>query len=276
MSESTAAETLAREALADDLAFERDHILQPEIDETRARAVLADVDPRLRVVMSFAFAAAVVALDRLAPLVVATAIAAGAVLAAGLGARRLLRTLAALDGSMALVIATLPFTTPGRPLIALFGHGASAEGLARAVEIALKANAVALMALALLGSSELAEIGHALRRLGVPAKLAELLLMTVRYVEVLGREYRRLRKAMTVRGFRMRCDVHTWRTIGHLFGMLFARSFDRAARISAAMRCRGFDGSFPCVTEFAFARSDAIFLGFAGGAFAALLLARLA
>jgi cobalt/nickel transport system permease protein len=276
MSESTAAETFAREALADDLASERDRILQPEIDETRARPVLTGVDPRLRVIMSFAFAAAVVALDRPAPLVVAVAIAVGAVLAAGLPARRLLRALAALDGSMALVVATLPFTTPGRPLIALFGYGASAEGLARAVEIALKANAVALMALALLGSSELPEIGHALRRLGVPARLAQLLLMTVRYIEVLGREYRRLRTAMTVRGFRMRCNLHTWRSVGHLFGMLFARSLDRAARISAAMRCRGFDGSFPSLSELAFTRRDAVFLAFAASAFAVLLLARLA
>ena len=100
--------------------------------------------------------------------------------------------------------------------------------------------------------------------------------MTVRYIEVLGREYRRLRTAMAVRGFRMRCSLHTWRSLGHLFGMLFARSFDRAARIGAAMRCRGFDGSFPSPTELAFTRRDAIFLGFAASAFAALLLARLA
>ena len=40
---------------------------------TRARAVLAEVDPRLRVIMSFAFAAAVVALDRPLPPVVAAA-----------------------------------------------------------------------------------------------------------------------------------------------------------------------------------------------------------
>ncbi|HXZ15430.1 MAG TPA: energy-coupling factor transporter transmembrane component T, partial [Roseiarcus sp.] len=184
--------------------------------------------------------------------------------------------MAALDGSMALVVATLPFTTSGQPFSSIMGYGASVEGLTRAVEIALKANAVALMALALLGSAELPEIGHALRRLGVPAKLAQLFLMTVRYIEVLGQEYRRLRTAMMVRGFRMRFSVHTWRSVGWLFGMLFARSIDRAERIGEAMRCRGFNGEFPVLTEFAYTRRDAVFLSAAAGSLALLVAVRFA
>ena len=257
-------------------APERDRILQPEADETRMRSVLAGVDPRARVIGSFVFAAAVVALDRPLPLIVAVAVAVVAVLAAGLSPQRLMRALAALDGSMALVVATLPFTTPGRPLFSIVGFDASADGFLRAIEIALKANAVALMALALLGSSELPEIGHALRRLGVPAKLTQLLLMTVRYVEVLGAEYRRLRTAMIVRGFRMRFSVHTWRSLGWLFGMLFARSIDRAERIGAAMRCRGFNGEFPSLTVLAYTRRDGVFLSAGAFALALLLIARFA
>ena len=84
--------------------------------------------------------------------------------------------------------------------------------------------------------------------------------MTVRYIEVLGHEYRRLRMAMTVRGFRMRCNVHTWRSVGWLFGMLFARSIERAERIGEAMRCRGFTGEFPVLSEIAYTRRDAVFL----------------
>lgn len=81
---------------------------------------------------------------------------------------------------------------------------------------------------------------------------------------------------MAVRGFRMRFSVHTWRSIGHLFGMLFARSIDRAERIGAAMRCRGFDGEFPILTEFDYTRRDAAFAGFAAGALALLVIARFA
>jgi len=260
----------------DDLALESDAILQPDAEEAKAQSLLSGVDPRLRIICSFVFAAAVVALDRLLPLAVAVAIAVVAVLAAGLRPRRLRQVLGALDGSMLLVVVSLPFTTPGRPFLAVMGYGASLDGFSRAVEIALKANAVALMALALLGSSELPEIGHAMGRLGIPPKLTHLLLMTVRYIEVLGREYRRLRTAMSIRGFRMRFSVHTWRSLGWLFGMLFARSIDRAERISAAMRCRGFNGEFPILAEFAYTRRDGVFLGVGGGALALIVAARLA
>jgi cobalt/nickel transport system permease protein len=261
------------DALARQTPSQGDLILQPEAN---GQARLALVDPRLRVLASFAFAATVVALDRMLPLVAALALALGAVGLAGMSARRLTRLLVALDTSMALVAATLPFTTPGEPLLSLWGFTASAEGLARAVEIALKANAIALMTLALIGTSELPEIGHALRRLGVPAKLTQLLLMTVRYIEVLGHEYRRLRVAMAMRGFRMGFNLHSWRSVGHLFGMLFVRSLDRAARIGAAMRCRGFNGEFPALSEFAYTSRDAAFAALSAGALALLLAARFA
>jgi cobalt/nickel transport system permease protein len=160
---------------------------------------------------------------------------------------------------MLMVIASLPFTIPGEPLITVFGFGASAEGLQRAAEIAVKANAVLVMMLALLGTTDVTEIGHALEWLRLPQKMVHLLMMTVRYIDVLGREYRRLRTAMTVRGFRMGCNMHTWRTIGYLFGMLFVRSLERAERISAAMRCRGFNCRFLPLAEMAFTRRDAVF-----------------
>ena len=252
------------------LAPEPTHILPAPAEGPRAGALLSGVDPALRIVASFAFAFLVVLTDGMAGLVAAVALAIAALAAVGCGGARIWRAVAAVDGSMLLVIATLPFTTPGRPIFALAGFEASFEGLEHGLAIALKANAVTLMALALLGGAELPEIGHALRRLGAPAKLTHLLLMTVRYIEVLGREYRRLRAAMTVRGFRMGFNLHSWRSLGHLFGMLFARSFDRAARIGAAMRCRGFNGEFPRLEAPACASRNAAFLALSGGALALL------
>ena len=82
-------------------------------------------------------------------------------------------------------------------------------------------------------------LGHALGHLHVPRKLAHLLLFTVRYLDVLDREYRRLRAAMKVRSFRPRMSLHTYRAYGYLVGMLLVRSFDRSERMLAAMKCRG-------------------------------------
>ena len=44
-----------------------------------------------------------------------------------------------------------------------------------------------------------------------------------------------------------------------LVGMLLVKSFDRADRIVAAMKCRGFRGRFYVLHHFAFARRDLLF-----------------
>ncbi|MEI8395596.1 MAG: energy-coupling factor transporter transmembrane component T, partial [Rhodospirillaceae bacterium] len=115
----------------------------------------------------------------------------------------------------------------------------------RAAEIALKANAVVLVMLALPGSLEPTELGRALYGLRCPAKLVHLLLFTVRYLDLAGLEYQRLRTAMKARGFQMKCSLHCWRSVGYLFGMLLIRSLERSERVVDAMRCRGFRGHLP-------------------------------
>jgi cobalt/nickel transport system permease protein len=113
---------------------------------------------------------------------------------------------------------------------------------------------------ALVGSMTATTMGHALAHLHVPQKLAHLLLLTVRYLDVLHLEYRRMRAAMKVRCFRPGMNRHTYRTFGYLVGMLLVRSFDRSERIMAAMKCRGFQGRFYLLDHFAFsARRDAPF-----------------
>ena len=116
-----------------------------------------------------------------------------------------------------------------------------------ALLIALKANAIMLTLTALLSTLEAVELGHALQQLHCPAKLVHLLLFTVRYLDVLHREYERLRNAMRARAFQPRLDRHTLRTYGYLVGMLLVRAFERAERIEQAMRCRGFRGRYPAV-----------------------------
>ncbi len=96
--------------------------------------------------------------------------------------------------------------------------------------------------LALLGTLEPARLGHALARLGVPERLAHLLLLTVRQIQLVGDEYARLRQAMRARAFVPRSNRHTWHSFGWLMGMLLVRSLARSRRVLDAMRCRGFDG----------------------------------
>jgi cobalt/nickel transport system permease protein len=199
-------------------------------------------DLRLRLLAAFAFALVTVSLDR--PLALGAALGAGLTLAlaGGLSVRGLARRLLPVELFLALLLITLPFSTPGEPWLGLGPFAASWEGALRGAEIALKANAVVLAVLGLLGGSEPIALGQALARLGVPDKLVQLYLFTLRYLGVLHAELTRLRLAMRARAFVPRSDWHTWRSLGWLAGMLLVRSIERSRRVLGAMKCRGFDG----------------------------------
>ncbi|MBI3446899.1 MAG: cobalt ECF transporter T component CbiQ, partial [Magnetospirillum sp.] len=183
-----------------------------------------------------------------------------------------IRRLLALEGFMLVVLALLPFTMPGHEAFTLLGRSASAEGLHQALAITLKANSVAVALFALVGSMEVVTLGRSLARLGAPERFVHLFLFTIRYIEVLEREYRRLRLAMRARAFRPATGLHCWRSIGYLFGMLMVRSLERAERIDAAMRCRGFTGRFPSLEDDGEAGPGALDLGFGAASAAGLLL----
>lgn len=199
----------------------------------------AGIDPRARILAVIAFALVTVSLR--SPAAAACALTLAALVAAGgMPPRALPRRLLALEGLMLVVLVTLPFTVPGQTLFSLGPLTATREGLLYAVLIVLKANAVVLALMGLVGSLEPAALGHALARLGAPEKLVHLLLLTVRQIELLQQEQLRLRQAMRARAFVARGNRHTWVSYGNLIGMLLVRSLERARRIHAAMRCRGF------------------------------------
>jgi cobalt/nickel transport system permease protein len=94
-----------------------------------------------------------------------------------------------------------------------------------------------MMILALLGSLPVVTLGHALQRLFVPATLVHLMLFTVRYLDVVGKEYERLRRAMTARAFQLRPDRHTKQRLG------FSHCYRLAGKAWCLFRTTTFFGS---------------------------------
>lgn len=214
-------------------------------------------DPRVRtggaLLLSVTIALATTSAASMAGLV----LAAGAVLAARLPPRILIRRLAGVNLFMLLLLLTLPLSAF---LAAQPSHGqvaAATSAAARALRIAIKGNAVVLLCTALITTMEPVTLGHALQSLGTPRKLVQLLLFALRYADLFRQEYLRLRRTMKVRGFSPRMNLHTCRSLGYLAAMLLVNSFDRSDRILAAMKCRGFDGCFRTVHTFAFRKLDA-------------------
>jgi cobalt/nickel transport system permease protein len=218
------------------------------------------LDPRTRIVTTILLSIVVAAANDLLTLAIALAMALLGTWISGMRLVGAVRQLVPVNIFALFLILLLPFSSGQTPLIAFGPVHYSKEGLLLAMAIALKANAIVLWMLVLLGSLDIVTLGHALRHLGVPEKLTHLLLFTVRYVEVLQREYVRLKTAMKMRGFRPRVSIHTYRSYGYLVGMLLVRSLDRSERILAAMKCRGFRGRFYLLDHFAFSRRDGWFI----------------
>lgn len=188
---------------------------------------------------------------------------------------RLIKTMVLVDGFMVLALFTLPFTMadvgPAAATPQIFGLSFSWAGVWLAVGIALKTNAIIICSAALLGRLSMAEFSHALAHLYVPSLFVQILLLMVRYVDVLGDEVQRLRVAMKCRGFRMRSSWHCWKSLGFLIGMTFLRSFERGEQIMTAMKCRGFRGTFPLLHHFHASWRDGVFVLFFVSALAAIV-----
>lgn len=237
---------------------------------------LTRIEPRARILAALAFAVVTVACDQIAVLVAALGLAFGLLAASGLDRRRTLRRMAAMDTFILFMLVLLPFTVPGEPVFSLWGWPASREGIGLAIRILLTANAVILALMALVGTLEPVSFGHALHHLKVPARLVHLMLFTIRYIDVLHQEYRRLRQAMKARGFRPKASTHVYRSFGYLVGMMLVRAMERSERILAAMKCRGFTGQLHFIDETVLTRRDWLFLASSGAVLLALAIAELA
>ncbi len=236
-------------------------------------SVVHRLDPRGRIVAASSFAVLVAAVPGALAPAGACAVSLAAAGAARLPVRATLKRLLPLNVLMSLLVVLLAVGAEGEALFRLGPVAFSRAGVGRGVIIALKANAIVLAATALVSTMELSALGHALSHLRVPRKLVHLLLLTVRYADVLHHEWARLHEAMRVRGFRPRLNRHTCRSYGYLVGMLLVRSFDRSERVAAAMACRGFSGRFFLLDHFALHRRDALFAAAAAAALAGVAVA---
>lgn len=224
------------------------------------RSLIDQLDPRLRILAAASFATVVVLSSAFISLIAGLLLALAVAVLAKLSLKRTARRVIAMDLFMIFLILVLPFTTPlpeGRePLLVVAGLSASTEGLLHALAITLKANAVILMMLALVGTLNATTLGQALARLKMPDKLVHLMLFTVRYMDVIGQEYKRMRRAMQARAFVMGTNRHTWRAVGYLVGMLLVHALERSERILEAMKCRGFNGRFYLLDHWQLTRLD--------------------
>jgi cobalt/nickel transport system permease protein len=243
-----------------------DHLPQPD-------SLLSRLDPRWKLA---AFALATFSVALLHTLTGALLAMGGALLLVALARlpfRWYLSRLGGLALFLIVLVLLLPFIVQDEgPSLRLGSLHISWYGLRVAVCLCLKALALVTLVLITLTTTPLDATLKAAHALYVPGLLVQLIMLTHRYIFVIGAELSRLRIALRVRGFRNRASWHSYHTVGHVTGTLLVRGYERAERVGQAMRCRGFDGRFRSLAEFRTTRADLLFFIILAGSAIALLL----
>jgi cobalt/nickel transport system permease protein len=231
-----------------------------DVPEARS-SPLQRLDPRWKLAATLIAAGAVIGLRTPLPALTAVAGAALLVVLARLPARWFLARLGAGLLLLLFFVLWLPFVVhPGDSTVEVLGLPISLTGIDRALVLLAKAASVIALILILLTTAPLHATFKAAQRLGAPGWLVQIVLMSYRYVHLLGEEFGRLRIALRVRGYRNRPRLHSYRTIGHVAGTLLVRGHERSERVAQAMRCRGFDGQFRSLHDFHTRPADALFV----------------
>ena len=226
----------------------------------RGDSLLHRLDPRVKIVVAVLFSVVVAVADRQACLAMALCLSLALLLMARLSLREVFFRLLVVNAFILFLWLFLPFTTGGEKLFSVGPFNATREGIIYALLITVKSNTIVVALIALLATTPIITLGHALSHLYVPDKLIHLLFFTVRYLQVLHLEYDRLRDAMRIRAFKPGTNMHTYRSLAYLIGMLLIKSFDRADRIRKAMLCRGFHGKYYLLSHFHLNRIDLFML----------------
>jgi cobalt/nickel transport system permease protein len=131
----------------------------------------------------------------------------------------------------------LPFVAHG-PRTEILGIAVSEPGLAAAGALLVKATLGVAASLTLAATTEPHELLAGLARLRLPAQLVQIMGFMVRYLDVVTDELRRMRVALSSRGFTARNPRH-WPVVARSLGALFIRSYERGERVHLAMLSRG-------------------------------------
>jgi cobalt/nickel transport system permease protein len=167
--------------------------------------------------------------------------------------------LAALNVFIVLLWITLPFSIEGKTLFTIGTFAFTLEGALYTTLITLKANAILLFTISLLGTTDVFRLAHALFHLKFPRKLVYMSIFMYRYLSVLHAEYDRLKSTVKVRSFHPGTNFNTIKTYAYMAGMLFVNSYERSQRVYQALTLRGFRGDFPMLRHFHLHRADVLF-----------------
>lgn len=227
---------------------------------SEGKSFLHTTDPRVKICLCIPYVFIIALSNRIYTAAAAVLIAILLLIASDLRLGSVLKSIRVFFWFILLLWIVLPFSIPGEQIVIIGPLRASFQGVLKALSISLKSTAIVLLIIALLGTSKVFSLAHAMSHFHMPKKLLYLTFLSYRYIHVIHREYMKLRDAMRIRGFKPKTNIHTYKSFGYLIGMLLIRSYERSERIYNAMLCRGFHGKFYLFEHFTIRGRDILFL----------------
>jgi len=143
-----------------------------------------------------------------------------------------------------ILAAILPLTSGSTILWRLGPVAVRQEGCVAVLLIVTRFGCILTVGLVLFGSAPFLTSIKAMRALGLPSVITDIILLAYRYLFEIGGDLVQMRAAMRLRGFRAHYpDAQTLSIMGALVGSLLVRSYEQAERIYRAMRLRGYGQS---------------------------------
>lgn len=142
--------------------------------------------------------------------------------------------------------------------IITFGANEYYGGWFNFASLVLRYALIVLSALLMMSTMGIEKLAYALRMIRIPKLIVLQILLTYRYISVIGEEV-----AKTIRAYKLRSHgkkgIHktAW---GPLVGQIILRAFERAQSIYAAMLMRGFDGNYHPGTNIKMKGKDVAYL----------------
>ena len=213
-------------------------------------SVIHSIDPRFKLVFATLISFIIALSNEFQPLYLGLFFSVLLIIFSRINLFKIVKKLSVVAGFLLLLWIVLPVTYKGDIFFYLWSLGFSKQGIVLCSKITLKSVSILFIFISLVATMTFAAMGQAMDKLGVPGKIVHLFLMTFRYVFVLDFEYKRLLKAVKIRGFKAKNGMHTYKTYAYIIGMLFVRAAQRGERVHQAMLCRGFKGRFYSLHEF--------------------------
>jgi len=156
----------------------------------------------------------------------------------------------------------LPLSSGGEIFYSVSFISVYKDGLILSMLICLKVVAIIILINIMLSTSSFRDMAAALRALHVPDKMLNIILFTYRYFFVFFEDLRKMRVALTLRGFRNRSSIKSLRSSANLAGSILVRSYEQTERIYRAMLLRGYSGRILSYKQFKAGAGD-VFLSLA-------------